>query len=182
MPNNLVSTVENNFTKGLITESTGLNFPENAATDTDNCTYTLVGDVTRRQGIDYETNFATTTLDRTGKAINTYKWNNAGGDGSTQIVVTQVGKILSFYLSSSSTTTNPLSKQILSSTVDITTYETGLTPDPSTQECQFTDGNGYLFVFHPSCQPFFCSFAAGVVTATLITVKIRDFLGVLEAG
>ena len=44
--------VENNFTKGFITESTGLNFPENAATDTDNCEYTIVGDVNRRLGID----------------------------------------------------------------------------------------------------------------------------------
>src|SRR5260221_10861837 len=125
MPSQQISSVENNFTKGLITEFTGMNFPENAATDTDNCAYTIVGDVTRRQGIDYETNFGTNTLNRTGQAINTYKWNNAGGDGSTQVIVTQVGKTLNFYLSSSSTITNPLSKQILFSTVDITSFQTG---------------------------------------------------------
>jgi hypothetical protein len=46
MPAQVLSTVENNFTKGFVTEFTGLNFPENAATDTDNCLYDIVGHVT----------------------------------------------------------------------------------------------------------------------------------------
>src|SRR5258707_4679616 len=98
MPQQVTSLVENNFTKGLITESTGLNFPENAATSTDNCTYTLIGDVSRRLGIDYEVNGSVLVNDRGGKAISSYKWNNAGGDGLSQIIVTQVGDTLYFYL------------------------------------------------------------------------------------
>src|SRR5258708_40334131 len=103
------TSVENNFTKGLITESTGLNFPENAATDTDNCTYTLVGNVTRRLGIDYEANYGFLNNSRTGKAISTYKWNNAGGDGRSQLVVQQIGGTLYFYYSSQATIANPIS-------------------------------------------------------------------------
>src|SRR6185312_17229400 len=102
MVSNVVSATENNFTKGLVTEFTGLNFPENAATDTNNCIYTLVGDVTRRQGIDFETNGSTQAISRTNSAVSSYKWNNAGGDGETQIVVEQVGGLLLFYKSSSS--------------------------------------------------------------------------------
>jgi len=80
MPQQITSSVENNFTKGFITESTGLNFPENAATDTDNCEYTLIGDVDRRLGIDLEANAVISLpVDRTNKAISTYKWNNVGG-------------------------------------------------------------------------------------------------------
>src|SRR6267142_2686308 len=109
--------VENNFTKGLITESTGLNFPENAATATDNCEYTLIGDVLRRQGITNEVNATSITVDRTNKAISSYKWNNVGGDGSTQIVVEQLGSQLFFYRSSAATAASPLSTQLLPSVV-----------------------------------------------------------------
>src|SRR6266576_296499 len=109
MPKQVTTAVENNFTKGLITESTGLNFPENAATDTDNCIYSLIGDVTRREGIDFELNRSFNPITESGKAKNTYKWNNAGGDGNTQIVVTQIGSTLFFYKSSSATIASPLS-------------------------------------------------------------------------
>src|SRR3954465_3877061 len=99
MPSQALTTTENNFTKGLVTEFTGLNFPENAATDTDNCVYTLVGDVNRRLGINYEQNFNTFVQDRSNRAVNTFKWNNAGGDGDTQVIVTQIGMTLLFYKS-----------------------------------------------------------------------------------
>src|SRR5258705_2277446 len=180
MPQQLASAVENNFTKGLITQATGLNFPENAATDCDNATFTLVGDVTRRLGIDFEENYHTFSTDRSGRAVNTFKWNNAGGDGISQIVVVQIGMTLHFYISSASTTSQPVSNQKLFSTVDMTQYQTGSSPDPAIEECQFASGNGYLFVYHPRCQPFFCSYAGGVVTSTIITVNIRDFTGVID--
>lgn len=182
MPQQITTAVENNFTKGLITEATALNFPENAATDTSNCAYSLLGDVNRRLGIDYEENFGTTIFDRSGKAVNTFRWNNAGGDGLSQLTVVQIGMTLFFYQASASTNAAPVSTRKLSSTVDMTLYQTGLTPDPNLEECQFSSGNGYLFVYHPRCQPFFCNFASGTVTSAGISVKIRDFNGVLEGG
>src|SRR5258708_9218309 len=98
MPQQISTSVENNFTKGLITEYTGLSFPENAATDTQNCVYTIIGDVLRRSGIDYEVNFAQPNLDRSDQAVSSFKWDNAGGDGISQLVVLQAGAILSFFL------------------------------------------------------------------------------------
>ena len=173
--------VQNNFIAGLKTEYTALNFPENAATDCSNIDFSLIGDITRRGGIDYEANgIVNNTFVTTNVAINTYKWNNVGGDGLTQIVVTQTGGTLNFFLSSNATTSNPLSTTKISSSVLLSTFTaTGGSLDV-TKECQFADGNGYLFVFHPNCDPFYCTFnsVTNTVTATLITINIRDFVGV----
>lgn len=178
MPNQVLSSIENNFTKGLVTEFTGLNFPENAATDCDNCEFSIVGDVTRREGIDFEENFSTWTLDRTLNAVNTYKWNNAGGDGNTQVMVVQIAGILKFWISSAATVTNPLSNQITGSTVNLSSFVAAGGSLNSTLECQFSDGNGYLFIYHPSCDPIYCTYNAGVITGNRINVQIRDFVGV----
>lgn len=171
----------NNFTKGLLTEFTGLNFPENAATDTDNCVYTLVGEVLRRDGIDLEANgvYNNTTPGSEGRA--TYKWNNAGGDGLTQMVVVQLGTVLYFYQSSAATDASPLSTQrITSSTISVDAFlASGATYDP-TLECTFADGNGYLFVYHPNCDPFYVTYASGVVSGNIISIQIRDFTGASE--
>lgn len=177
--------VESNFTGGLKTEFTGLNFPENAATDTENCIYTITGDVIRRPGFDYEANFSQTTIDRTGCAIASYKWNNAGGTGSTQFVVEQIGVILYFYKSSAATIAAPLSTRVLAATVTISAFlPSGSSNDPKGVECQFSDGNGYLFVYHPYCDPFYCIYdpTADSVASFLIDVQIRDFAGIPETG
>src|ERR1700761_74500 len=111
MPQQVLTSVENNFTKGLITEATGLNFPENAATETDNCNYTLIGDVVRRLGIDLETNGNIQQVDSTNQALSSYVWKNVGGDGDTAVMVKQVGANLYFFYINQATNTNPLSKQ-----------------------------------------------------------------------
>lgn len=182
MPQQVTVSVENNFTKGLITESTGLNFPENAATDTDNCTYTLVGDVTRRLGINTEQHSSPLSLDITSKAISTYKWDNAGGDGNTQVVVEQLGGTLYFYLSSNVVTSTSLSINRLPTQINMSTFVAqGATFDASV-ECQYANGNGYLFVFNANCEPIYCSYNSGTITANAINVQIRDFAGIVEPG
>ncbi len=178
MPQTQASVVENNFTKGLITESTGLNFPENAATDCDNVTFTLVGDVTRRLGIDYESGYTLQPLATDNRAINTYKWNNAGGDGNSQLLVTQLGGILKFFSITLATETLPISQRLIGSTVDLGVYvPPGGTFDQS-KECTFADGNGYLFVFHPNCQPLYVTYTSGALIPTAIPLSIRDFTGI----
>ncbi len=180
MPSQVITSVENNFTKGLVTEFTGMNFPENAATDCDNVEFTIVGDVLRRLGLNTETNGTTTLLSTSGVAINSYKWDNAGGDGSTQIIVVQVGTTLHFYSVTAATTASPLSTQKLASTITFDGY--AVSSFDSTKTCEFADGNGYLFVFHPSCEPFYCSYSAGTITSASITIQVRDFTGIPESG
>jgi hypothetical protein len=180
MPRNVASSVENNFSRGLLTEASGLNFPENACTDTDNCHFDIQGEVRRRFGIDYETSANTKTIARAGSAISTYLWKNVGGDGNTALWVVQVGETLYFYdaLNSSS-----ISAGALATTVSLTSFMPAGAPSPKTVECQYSDGLGYLFVTHPSLDTFYVSFdtTTNTATATQIDLQIRDFVGITEA-
>lgn len=177
MPKNI--SVQSSFIRGLITEATGLNFPENAATDTSNCVFSLIGDVTRRPGINFEENFTYVPTSINTQAVSNYRWLNAGGDGESEILVQQVGNSLYFFLSSASTTINPLSHQSINSLNFASFQATGNTDVVANIECQFSAGNGYLFVYHPSCDPFYVTFNPIVKTITYnkITVSIRDFNG-----
>ena len=181
MPAQVTTTTENNFTRGLITEATGLNFPENAATSCINSEFTLIGDVVRRQGIDVEINGQPQTIDRTNLAISEYVWNNPGGDGNSKLLVIQVGSNLYFYNIATVTLTTPVSSQFLGQLSISSMTVPGVTFD-STLECAFTDGNGFLFVYHPSCDPFYVTYNAGThaFTQALITINIRDFTGCVD--
>lgn len=173
---------QNNFTAGLKTEFTGLNFPPNAATDTDNCIFTMQGDVVRRFGFDFELNHSFLKPTSTG-AVSSYRWLNAGGDGETQIYVLQVGSSLNFYKSSNATTSSPLSNQLLVTSVDLNQFLVqGNTSNPFSVECQYSDGNGFLFIYNPIIEPLYCTFSGGTVTATQISIKVRDFLGYPESN
>lgn len=182
MPGQVIQSIENNFTKGLVTEFTGLNFPENAATECDNTEFTIIGDTIRREGIDFEENYLLSNFAAgSGRCFNTYRWNNVAGDGSTQIIVVQFGLKLYFYLLSSATATTPLSMHKLASTVDLSLFAApAIVSVDHGLECTFADGNGYLFVFNQQLEPLFCSYNAGTITAATIDVKIRDFAGMLD--
>ena len=173
----------NSFIGGLKTEFTGLNFPENACTDTENCVFSIIGDVLRREGIDLEVNATQNSIMQSSVALNTYRWTNVGGDGQTQVLVVQIGNTLYFFNTSAATASSPISAQLLASTVTVSTFQaTNNVANVALTECQFTDGNGYLFVFHPDCDPFSCTYNAGTITATEITLQIRDFAGIAEPG
>jgi len=180
--------VQNNFTGGLKTEFTGLNFPENACTQTENCVFTIIGDVLRREGFDFEANAIGSGIDRTNAAVNTYKWNNVGGDGLTQIIVLQVGVNIFFFRSTSATLTNPLSSTKLASTFSIYPFLSAGNTLTTTQvgqvECQFTDGNGYLFIFHPAIDTVYCTYNSinSSITPIVINLQIRDVFGIPEVG
>jgi len=184
MPSQVLTNVEKNFTKGLITEFTGLNFPENAATDTDNCEYTLVGDVLRRLGINYEDNFDTTQFNRQDVAVSYFKWLNAGGDGTSQIFVLQVGNTLHFYKYSDATVTSPMSTTLMPDTVNLQSFlPQGSISTPYTFECEYAEGNGYLFITNPATEPFYLSYIPTIgINATQINIQIRDFVGIQEAN
>jgi hypothetical protein len=169
--------IDNNFKGALITEATGLNFPENACTETFNCIHDEKGRTRRRLGFDYELDYDTNTVNREGKVITGYTWNNVNGDGAVSLRVTQIGSTLYFY---NITDSGALSDKLLATTVDLTTYKAGTDVDPGLNECQFASGQGFLLVVHPQLEPFYCSYDAEteVITPTEITINIRDFKGV----
>src|SRR5574337_386600 len=179
MPRSTAIAVENNFRNGLITEATGLNFPENSSTTVDNCIFNIPGNVTRRLGFDFEPNYSVKTIDRTNKVVQSYRWNNVAGDGTIILIVVQVGSALYFYDAS---TTDPISGHQITATVDLTAFSPAGAPTPSTEECQFADGNGLLFVVHPFTDAFSVAYdpSTQTFTTTKIDIQIRDTEGVVD--
>lgn len=178
MPQQVTQSVENNFTKGLITEATGLNFPENAATDCDNCEFTLIGDVVRRQGINFEPGTTVIGVTQIGAAMSSYIWNNPGGDSNAKLLVRQFGKFLYFYAISNVTTSTTLNANVLATIVDMSNFGSGPSIIDTTIENTYADGNGYLFVYNSSVNPFYVTYSSGTITAVGIPINIRDFAGV----
>ena len=171
--------VQNKFTKGLISEATAINFPEDACTDTDNCVFDHLGHVERRLGIDIEGGSATTNQVLTGCTIVTYLWKNVGGDGDLYFTVVQIGDTIHFYKVNASTS---LSGGKHANTIALSTFfATGIT-SAQTFECQFAQGNGYLFVTNPACDPFYISYtiATNTFAATRINLQQRDFVGLSD--
>lgn len=174
MPRNAGVVVENNLTGGLITEATGLNFPENAVTATDNCVFDPIGGVRRRSGIDKEpgsVNFVTVSEENVSKE---FVWENVGGNGNFTFLVQQIGAVLYFFNSDGSTA---LSDSFVSS-FNLAPYVVDGN-NVSNHVCGFTTGLGRLIVTHPFCDPFFISYDKNTNTfgSERILIQTRDFKG-----
>ena len=72
MPRQTVVSVERDFKGGLITEATGLSYPDNACVDTYNCVFNMLGDVERRAGFDFEFDYESKEIDPTLSVITSY--------------------------------------------------------------------------------------------------------------
>lgn len=176
MTRSAAQVIENNFVKGLITEATGLNYPENSCIETWDCIFDFFGRAERRPGFEYENGFSSTTISKTQSAINTYLWKNVTGDGLVSFVVTQVGSTLYFYNASN---VSQLSGGLLVSTIDLTAFTPSGAPASSLYDCQFADGLSKLYVFHPFLENFYVTYNSGAntVAATQYTLTVRDFEG-----
>jgi len=169
---------ENSFIKGLITEATGLNFPENACTETFDCVFDQTGQVSRRLGFDYEASYTTASITRNDSAIIEYVWDSVAGNGNKQLVVVQIGNILNFY--DVGNTTN-LSTRKKSFTVSLDTYKTSGATTTAASPCQFATGSGRLFVVNEFMTPIYVTWNSDdTITVSTIDIKIRDFAGMVE--
>jgi len=176
MPRQAVSKVEKNFSRGLITDVTALNFPENASTDTDNCVFDFTGRVTRRLGIDLEDGYvAQTGLTAADTDVYTeFLWEAVAGVQVTFAVI-QKGSILYFFDVSTTTTLDDLH-----ATIDLTDFlPADSSADPALYVCQYASGRGTLIVTNPVCDPFYILYdpAATTLTATAFEIEVRDFAG-----
>lgn len=175
MPRSNNIAVQNNFSKGLVTEATGLTFPENACTDTDNCIFDRTGLVTRRFSFDFESQYEENAVTLTGSVVVTYEWRDPAGDGNTIITVQQIGDTLTFYKAS---TSSSLSSGIIGTTIDLTDFAPSGVSTVKDIECQFASGNGDLFVTNPHLNTFYVRYDpdANTVAATQIDLMIRDII------
>lgn len=174
MARSVLTSVENNFVNGLISEATGLNFPENAVVDTDNCVYDQTGRVSRRLGIDIEEGYTIQVTADANYVYNEYLWENVGDEGQVTLHLQQIGPFLSFYRVS----TDALSQGYVS-TILLTNLTTASLDAVSSRICQFTSGFGHLFIAHPVIDPTYIKFnpSDNSMVIGAITVKTRDFEG-----
>lgn len=168
--------VQNKFTKGLVSEATGLTFPEEAATDANNVIFDHLGRVTRRLGFDLEEGFKTDTVNLFGKVLVTYLWKNVAGDGDLSFVVIQQGDVLHFYRSDLS---SALSDAKHIQTIDLVNFAPPGVSSVATLECQFSSGNGLLFVTNRRLNTFWVEYNTDTQSFTtgVIDIQIRDFDG-----
>lgn len=175
MPRQANTFVENSFVKGLITEATGLNFPEQAVSETNNCVFDEKGIVRRRRGIDYEWGYQLNSI-FSERVKTTFLWEAAAGDGNNTILVQQVGARIYFFLVDGAAASNNRFDFI-----QINDFlPSGSSEDPGLFECQYAAGKGFLFVANPVLESFYVTYdsAAQSVSGTQISLTIRDFEGV----
>lgn len=167
-----------NFTGGLNTEATALNFPENAATDLDNFDLFRTGEVKRRLGLEFENNYVLRPStfaenDYTTFGVSSHEWLAVNGKGELNFLVVQVGLELFFHDLGS----EPVSGTERGS-VDLSPFQTG--PNARTCVIDTSFGEGRMIVANRELEPVYVEFneAAGTFAIIKIDMRIRDFDGV----
>ena len=177
MPRSAGIAVENNFSRGLVTEATGLTFPENACTETFDCVFRKIGEVRRRKGFEYESSYSlfTLTAARSESAISSFLWTGAGGDGNSSFVCLQVGRYIYFYAVGDS-----LSANKHTTSIDLDSFDVAGGTLPFSYPVSFAQGDGKLFVVGQFIEPFYVTYTPSTDTlssGTQITIQVRDLQG-----
>ncbi len=175
MPRSIGATVENNFVRGVVTEFSGFNFPENACVAADNCEFTDRGKIIRRRGIKFEEGYAyfNYTFDPALDAINEYFWKTPGGQGEVSFVCLQLGTTIHFYkvgLTNVSSNKN-------SFTYNLDLVKAAGAPTTRGLHVGWSSGSEVMVVTHPYCPPIEFTYDPVLDTfvARTLSVKIRDF-------
>lgn len=177
------------FVAGLNTEAGFLTYPENTWREGDNVVPQITGQLHKRTAVDFETSYVNilpTALDTATKhavAHTTYEWNTVAGNGLRNFIVVQIGSVLHFFNNYGlllSGTKRPF-------TLDLSALPIGNIVASRQAEIPYTEvccasANGKLLVVHKYIDPVVVSYdeVANTITATPITLKIRDLLGIDE--
>jgi len=167
-----------NFSKGIMTEATPLNFPDDYSIDEANLILNIDGSRERRKGIEFESGYAqtttTTTTDEVGFTF--YRWEFADNKDSNQIGVVQVGQDL-YWLDL--TTSNPSGNLLNSGSPS----NLGGVMATSTKHprLQFSDVNGVLLITSADfLVPLKVTYdtATDTMTGDSQSILVRDLWGV----
>ena len=173
--------IQNQFNKGLLTEFSPLNFPENASVDELNCVLFKSGERSKRLGIQEEAdstrisgNFLPDRL------FHVTTWENVAQDASLEYVVVQSGGKVRFFkkgvhpLSDGAvptSNTNP-APYVLSLSPYNTPYGTGA----ATSKIDVTSINGELIIVSPQIEAIKVTRNDdGSFTDTQIDFRVRDY-------
>lgn len=169
------------FSKGKLTEFTGLNFPENALTVATNVDINFKGEVSRRKGLDYHPSASISTresseiLSKTG--LQAWVWEDSDIDGENDVLIMKESDFLIIYLISALTGTGY---------PDYTEYSTiPLLPSTGSSIDQVkrsllsvTFNKGVMYWSGHNVTPGY--FRAGDTAATTRPILIRDTKGIEE--
>jgi hypothetical protein len=172
-----VTTVQNKLIRGLITEATGLNFPEDAVTDADNVKFDPVGFVERRLGIDVEGDADTLAYEDSDGVIKEFMWTAVAGTGKFTFLVLQKGSVIHFYKLTSS---GNVSGVIMPVSLNLEDYKAAGASLIKETPASFASGSGYLYIAHPKCDSIIIRWNndTAAFEAARVTILIRDFEGV----
>lgn len=175
MPRAIATKQYHDFTGGLNTDSTKLNFPENSLVDVRNIILEKSGKV-RRAKYGEETATGQTLVPITSDpSVGTFVWNSPAGRAGTNLLVVQYGEDLYFY----DLDLDDASYEISDNFLGIVAIDLSLDED----ELQFTDINGRLVVTADNgtagvSQSQYITFTApSTFVATSFTINVRDFEG-----
>lgn len=182
MVRNVGTVLLNNFSKGLITEATGLNFPDNAVTDSDNVLFEKIGRVTRRLGYDIESEAESIGYggSATAGVVQEYMWEAVAKQGGFTFLVVQLGRVIRFF---EMNTAHNISVGSVPVGIDLGDYKIPGSSPIQEIPASISAGAGYLFICHPSCDPIIVNYDSetnSFQTAKL-TITIRDLEGVEDA-
>lgn len=177
MARSVGAVIQNNLSRGVITEATGLNFPDNAAVDAKNVVFDPVGSVRRRKGFDIEGEAVTKAYKDSDGLIKEFVWQSVARTGGFTFLVLQMGSSILFY---ELTLSEALSSGSRPVGLDLNDYKAPGAGDLRMTPCTFAAGAGYLFIAHPLCDPVIVRWDEDeeVFQAARIELRIRDFEGV----
>ena len=162
----------NNFIKGLITEASPLNFPENASYDEENYELNRDGTRNRRLGIGYENDYSlvTSPASFTTYSVNnttSFKWIAVAGNADQNFLVVQSNKSLSFF----DIGADSISRDGYKGKIEVTSF-------PADTQFSFTALEGRLVVAAGVESIAIVEYDGTNFTVTYDTIKVRDVWGV----
>lgn len=177
MARNVGAVIGNNLSRGLITEATGLNFPENAVTDAENVVFNPIGSVERRKGFDVEGSAVAQQFNSTDGVVKEFLWKSVAKTGGYSFLVMQRGNEVHFY---EVTQNASLSQNVRLEAVLLEEYKAPGASNIHLEPASFASGAGYLFIAHPKCDPVMIQYDSSEdrFEQARVDIMIRDFEGV----
>ena len=170
------------FIRGLVTEASAINFPDDASVDEDNMHLHRDGSRERRWGIDYETGYSKTTSTLSTYpegATSFYSWENACDAPGKNFLVVQTGKFIEIFEHTSAGYGAYHTQYEIGVDTPFTPY--GVTAIKLAGEpFSFVTVRGALFCAQKGAKPFYIQYVSATDSFTVIeySIKVRDIWGV----
>lgn len=176
MPKQSAKAEYNVFVKGLITEASPLNFPENASQDEQNFDLHRTGTRSRRLGMAYEPGYSLVNSLVTANSVRavkptTFQWKNTGGDTGLTILVVQFENNLNFFNQQS----EPLATSGYLATITLSGF-------PSDVQYSFTSVDGTLVVAAGIDTICLVNYTGSAFVSSYERIAVRDVWGIEEVN